>query len=84
MANNKELPSREELQEEFRGAKMLRDIQRTLKEHGIDISIEAVKATVAEYERLHSEALSESDSQEVAIDGDMIKAPTSNDSNSVT
>ncbi|KKT20769.1 MAG: hypothetical protein UW06_C0055G0002 [Parcubacteria group bacterium GW2011_GWE1_43_8] len=49
MANNKELPSREELQEEFRGAKMLRDIQRTLKEHGIDISetyrVEMVKVT---------------------------------------
>ena len=80
MTNNKELPSREELQEEFRGAKILRDIQRALKESGIDISIEAVKATVDEYERLHSETLPESDSQEILVDGDMVRSHLDNGS----
>ena len=80
MTNNKELPSREELQEEFLGAKILRDIQRALKESGIDISIEAVKATVVEYERLHSEPLPESDSQEIVVDGDMVRSHLSDDS----
>ena len=80
MTNNKELPSREELQEEFREASILRNIQRTLKENGIDISIETVRATVAEYERLHSEPLSESGSQEIVVDGDMVRSHLSDDS----
>ena len=66
--------NREELQKEFREAKILRDIQRALKENGIDISFEAVKATVAEYERLNSETTLENGSREVVIDGDMIRA----------
>jgi len=80
MTNNKELPSREELQEEFREASILRNIKRALEKSGIDISIEAVRATVTEYERLHSEPLPESDLQEILVDGDMIRSHLSDDS----
>ena len=59
---------------EFNEAKILRDIERALRESGIDISNEAVKATVAEYERLHSELPSKSDTQEIVVDGDMVGA----------
>jgi hypothetical protein len=74
------LPSREELQKEFREAKIFRDVKRALEVSGINISIEAVKATIVEYERLHSEPTPGNDSQEIVIDGDMVKAHLSDDS----
>ena len=80
MTNNKELPNREELQEEFRAVSILRNIKRALEKSGIDIPIEAIRATVDEYEKLHSELLPESDSQEILVDGDMVRSHLDNGS----
>ena len=68
-----------ELREEFRRAKLLRDIKRELEKKGTDVSLDMVKAIVSEYQRLTVVQSSERETQEVVVDGDMVRSHLSGD-----
>lgn len=80
MPENLEKQNRTELQEEFKRAKIIRDIERGLEKLGITLPLETIKAVVDEYQKVTSEEEPPGkEMREMVVDGDMVRSKISDD-----